>query len=156
MHYAGPSSSTQNPRINFNWSDKRQWSTGSLVGLINQISESLKCPDVSLSFARSEFDCGVRLTHENDWIILVDNLVNPPQSQFNHFKDVEPLFRHMHHHSGHTLVHAWSRANFIKREFLRLKICTEERDRVLQPTHTIGCCWSSLRLDSAHNPDSQR
>ena len=49
---------------------------------------SLKCPDVSLCFARSEFDCGVTLTQENHQIILVDSPINPPQSRFNPIEDV--------------------------------------------------------------------
>ncbi len=45
------------------------------------------CP---LCFARCEFDCGVTLTHANDWIISVDSSTNPSQFQFNHFEDAEP------------------------------------------------------------------
>ena len=83
---------------------------------------------MSLCFARCEFDCGVTLTHANYWIISVDSSTNPSQSLFNHFEDVEPLFRHMVPHSP---VHARSRANFIKRASLRPKFCTEARDSVL-------------------------
>ena len=58
---------------------------------MNQIS--LKCLDVSLCFAPCEFNCGVTLTHANDWIISFDSSTNPSQSQFNQFEDAEPLFR---------------------------------------------------------------
>ena len=67
MHPAGPSSSTLNPRINFNGSDK--WQSDALLAW--QIKISRKFPEVSLCFAHSEFDCSVRLTHENHWILLV-------------------------------------------------------------------------------------
>ena len=95
MHYAGPSSSTLYQIIYLNWSDKQQ-----LEALLAEwIKISLKCLDVSLCFAHCEFDCGVTLTHANYWIISVDNSTNPSQSQFNHFEDAEPLFRHMVPHS---------------------------------------------------------
>ncbi len=82
----------------------------------------MKCLEVSLCLARCEFDCGVTLTDANYWIISVDSSTNPSKSQFNHFEDAEPLFRHMVPHSP---VHARSRANFIKRASQRPKICTE-------------------------------
>jgi len=104
---------------------------------------------VSLCFARCEFDCGVTLTHANDWIISVDSSTNPSQSQFNQFEDAEPLFRHMVPHSP---VHARSRANFIKRAFQRPKFCTDARDSVLKPAHTIGGCRSSPEDRSQRSP----
>ena len=92
----------------------------------------MKCLDVSLCFARCEFDCGDTLTHANYWTISVDFhcSTNPSQSLFNQFEDAEPLFRHMVPHSP---VHARSRANFIKRAIQRPKFCTEARDSVLKP-----------------------
>ncbi len=110
---------------------------------------SLKYPDSSLCFARCEFDCGVRLTNANYTIISVDSPTNPSQSPFNHFEDAEPLFRHMVPHSP---VHAWSRADFIKRESQRAKFCTEARDSVLKPEHTIGSCRSSPEVRSQRSP----
>ena len=104
---------------------------------------------MSLCFARCEFDCGVTLTHANYWIISVDSSTNPSQSLFNHFEDAEPLFRHMVPHSP---VHARSRANFIKRASQRPKFCTEARDSVLKPAHTIGCCRSSPEASSQSLP----
>ncbi len=90
---------------------------------------------------------GVTLTHTNYWIISVDSSTNPSQSQFNHFEDAEPLFRHVVPHSP---VHAQSRANFIKleRSSQRPKICTETRDSVMKPAHTIGSCRSSPEVRS--------
>jgi hypothetical protein len=76
----------------------------------------------------------------NYWISLVDSYTNPSQSLFNHFEDVEPLFKHM---VPHSLVHAWSRANFIKHASLHPKFCTEARDSVLKLSHTIGSCRAS-------------
>ena len=102
----------------------------------------LMCP---LCFARCEFYCGVTLTHANDWIISVDSSTNPSQSQFNQFEDAEPLFRHMVPHSP---VHSQSRANFIKLAFQSSKFCTEARDSVLKPAHTIGGCRSSPEASS--------
>ena len=110
---------------------------------------SLKCPDVSLCFASSDFNCGVRLTLENHWVILVDSPINPPQSQFNHFEDLQLLFRHMVHH---ILVHARSRANFIKRASLCPKLCTKTRDSVLKPAHAIGGCRSSPEDRTQRSP----
>jgi len=104
---------------------------------------------VSLCFARCEFDGGVTLTNANNWIISVDSSTNPSQSLFNHFEDAEPLFRHMVPHSP---VHARSRANFIKRGFQRPKFCTEARDSVLKPAHTIGGCRSSPEVRSQRSP----
>ena len=109
----------------------------------------MKCLDVSLCFARCEFNCGVRLTHANDWIISFDSSTNPSQSQFNHFEDAKPLFRHMVPLSP---VHARSRANFIKRASQRPKFCTEARDSVLKPMHTIGGCRSSPEARSQRLP----
>ena len=117
--------------------------------LAEWIKISLKCLDVSLCFARCEFDCGFTLTHANYWIISVDSFTNPSQSQFNHFEDAEPLFRHMVPHSP---VHARSRANFIKRASQRTKFCTEARDSVLKPAHTIGGCRSSPEARSQRSP----
>ena len=85
----------------------------------------------------------------NDWIISVDSSTNPSQSLFNHFEDAEPLFRHMVPHSP---VHAQSRANFIKSVFQRPKFCTEARDSVLKPAHTIGGCRSSPGARSQRSP----
>ena len=110
---------------------------------------SLKCLDVSLCFARFEFNCGVTLTHANYWIISVDSSTNPSQSQCNHFEGAEPLFRHMVPHSP---VHARSTANFIKPVFQLPKICTEARDSVLKPAHTIGSCRSSPEATSQRSP----
>ena len=106
---------------------------------------------MSLCFARCEFDCGVILTHANHWIISVDSSTNPSQSQFNHFEDVEPLFRHMVPHSP---VHARSRANFIKLASQRPKFCTEVRDSlsVMKPAHTISGCRSSPESRSQRSP----
>ena len=104
---------------------------------------------MSLCFARCEFDCGATLTHANYWIISVDSSTNPSQSLFNHFEDAEPLFRHMVPHSP---VHARSRANFIKRASQRPKFCTEARDSVLKPAHTIGGCRSSPEARSQRSP----
>ena len=145
MHHAGPSSSTLYQIINLNWSDKQQPE----ALLAEWIKISLKCLDVSLCFARCEFDCGVTLTHANYWIISVDSSTNPSQSLFNHFEDAEPLFRHMVPHSP---VHARSRANFIKRASQRPKFCTEARDSVLKPAHTIGGCRSSPEARSQRSP----
>ena len=91
------------------------------------------------------------LTYANDWIISVDSSTNPSQSQFDHFEDVEPLFRHMVPHSP---VHAQSRANFIKRAIQHLKFCTEARDSVLRlkPAHSIGSCRSSPEARSQRSP----
>ena len=100
----------------------------------------MKCLDVSLCFARCEFDCGDTLTRANNWIISVDSSTNPSQSLINQFEGAEPLFRHMVPHSP---VHARSRANFIKRAFQLPKSCTEARDSVLKPAHTIWSCRSS-------------
>ena len=100
-------------------------------------------------FARSEIDCGVESTHVNHLIILLDSPFNPRQSWFNHFQDVEPLFRHMVHDAR---VHAPSRANFIKRASLLLKFCTEARDSVLKPAHSIGGCRSSPEARSQRSP----
>ena len=111
----------------------------------------MKCLDVSLCFALCEFDCGVTLTHANYWIISVDSSTNPSQSLFDHFEDAEPLFRHMVPHSP-VQVHAQSRANFIKLAFQRLKFCTEARDSVLKPAHTIGGCISSPEVRSQRLP----
>ena len=104
---------------------------------------------MSLCFARCEFDCGVTLTHANNWIISVDSSTNPSQSLFDHFEDAKPLFRHMVPHSP---VHARSRANFIKRVFQRPKFCTEARDSVLKSAHTIGSCRSSPEATSQRSP----
>ena len=145
MHHAGPSSSTLYQIINFNWSDKQQPE----ALLAEWIKISLKCLDVSLCFARCEFDCGVTLTHANYWIISVDSSTNPSQSLFNQFEDAEPLFRHMVPHSP---VHARSRANLIKHVFQRPKFCTEARDSVLKPAHTIGGCRSSPEARSQRSP----
>ena len=103
---------------------------------------------MSLCFARCVFDCGVRLTHANYWIIS-DRSTNPSQSLFNQFEDAEPLFRHMVPHSP---VHARFRANFMKRAFQRPKFCTEARDSVLKPAHTIGGCRSSPEARSQRSP----
>ena len=89
------------------------------------------------------------MTHANYWIISVDSSTNPSQSLFNHFEDAEPLFRHMVPHSP---VHARSRANFIKRASQRPKFCTEARDSVLKPAHTIGGCRSSPEARSQSSP----
>ena len=104
---------------------------------------------MSLCFARCEFDCGVTLTQANYWIISVDRSTNPSQYLINHFEDAEPLFRHMVPHSP---VHARSRANFIKHASQRPKICTEARDSVLKPAHTIGGCRSSPKARSQRSP----
>ena len=93
--------------------------------------------------------CGVTLTHANYWIISVDSSTNSCQSQFNHFEDAEPLFRHMVPLSP---VHAQSRANFIKLAFQHPKFCTEARDSVLKPAHTIGSCRSSPEATSQRLP----
>ena len=85
----------------------------------------------------------------NYWIISVESSTNPSQSQFNHFEDAKPLFRHMVTHSP---FHARSRANFIKRESQRPKFCTEARDSVLKPVHTIGGCRSSPKARSQRWP----
>ena len=61
----------------------------------------------------------------------------------------KPLFRHMVPHSP---VHARSRANFIKRAIKRPKFCTEARDIVLKPAHTIGGCRSSPEARSQRLP----
>ena len=47
-----------------------------------------------------KIDCGVTLTQTNYWIISVDSSTNLSQSQFNHFEDAEPRFRHMVPHSS--------------------------------------------------------
>ena len=104
---------------------------------------------MSCSFACYEFDCGITLTHANYWIISVDSSTNPSQSLFNQFEDAEPLFRHMVPHSP---VHARSRANFIKRASQRPKFCTEARDSVLKPAHTIVSCRSSPEARSQRSP----
>ena len=104
---------------------------------------------MSLCFARCEFDCDVTLTQANYWIISVDSSTNPSQSQFNQFEDAKPLFRYMVPHSP---VHARSRANFIKRAFQRPKFCTDARDSVLKPAHTIGCCRSSPEARTQRSP----
>ena len=104
---------------------------------------------MSLCFARCEFDCGVTLTHATYWIISVDSSTNPSQSQFNQIEDAEPLFRHMVPHSP---GHARSRANFIKHVFQRPKFCTEARDTVLKPAHTIGGCRSSPEVRFQGSP----
>ncbi len=109
----------------------------------------MKCLDVSLCFARCEIVCGVESTHENHWIILVDSLFYPRQSWFNHFEDVEPLFRHMVHDAW---VHAPSRANFIKHASLHLKLCTEARDCVLKLAPSIGGCRSSPKDRTQRSP----
>jgi len=109
----------------------------------------VKCLDVSLCFARCEFDCGDKLTHANYWIISVDSSTNPSQSLINQFEDAKPLFRHMVPHSP---VHAQSRANFIKRAIQRLKFCTEARDSVLKPAHSIGGCRSCPEVRSQRSP----
>ncbi len=110
----------------------------------------MKCPDVSLCFARSEIDCGVELTPDYHGLILVDSPFNPRQSWFYHFQDVEPLFRHMVHDAR---VHAPSRANFIIRAYLLLKFCTEARDSVLKPAHTI-CGGKPSPLDKTQRSPS--
>ncbi len=109
----------------------------------------MKCLDVSLCFPRCELDCGSTLTHANDWIISVDSSTNPSQSLFDRFEDAEPLFRHMVPHSS---VHARSRANFIQRASQCPKFCTEARDSVLKPVHTIGCCRSSPEVSAKRLP----
>ena len=88
-------------------------------------------------------------SHWHMLIISVDSSTNPSQSQFNQFEDAEPLFRHMVPHSP---VHARSRANFIKLAFQRPKFCTEARDSVLKPAHTIGGCRSSPEARSQRSP----
>ena len=108
---------------------------------------------MSLCFARVGFDCGVTLTHANYWIISVDSSTNPSQSLFNQFEDAEPLFRHM---VPLPPVHAQSRANFIKLAFQRPKFCTEARDSVLKPAHTIGGCRSSPEARSQRSPRFSR
>ena len=77
--------------------------------------------------------------------LSVDSSTNPSQSLSKHFEDVDPLFRHMVPHSP---VHARSRANFIKRVSQRPKFCTEARDSVLKPAHTIDGCRSSPKVSS--------
>ncbi len=106
-------------------------------------------PEMSVYFARCEFDCGVTLTHANYWIISVDSSTNPSESLFNHFEDAKPPFRHMFPHSP---VHARSRANFIKRASQRPKFCTEARDSFLKPAHTIGSRRSSPEVRSLRSP----
>ncbi len=104
---------------------------------------------MSLCFARCAFDCGVTLTHANYWNISVNSSTNPSQSLFNHFEDAEPLFRHM---APHSPAHARSRANFIKRASQRPKFCTEARNSVLKPAHTIGSCRSSPEARFQRSP----
>ena len=104
---------------------------------------------MSLCFALCGFYCGLTLTHANYWIISVDRSTNPSQSQFNHFEDVEPLFRHMVPDSP---VHARSRANFIKCVFQLPKFCTEARDSVLKPAHPMEGCISSPEVRSQRSP----
>ncbi len=109
----------------------------------------MKCLDVSLCFAHCEFNYCLTLTHANYWIISVDSSSNPSQSLFNHFEDAEPLFRHM---VPHFPVHAQSRASFIKLVFQLPKFCTEARDSVLKPAHTITGCRSSPKARSQRSP----
>jgi hypothetical protein len=60
IQHAAPSSGTQNPRINSDWSDKQQ-----LRELLAEwIKMSLKCPAVSLSFECAEFDYSVGCQHK--------------------------------------------------------------------------------------------
>ncbi len=75
------------------------------------------------------------VTHANDWVISVDSSTHPSQSQFNQIEDAEPLFRH---NVPHSPVHARAGANFIKHAVPRPKFCTEARDSVLKPAHTMG------------------
>jgi hypothetical protein len=74
MQHASQLSSAQNPRINNDWRDQQH----PRDVLAYCIKITLKCPDVSLCFARSESDYSVGLTEENNWILLKTALSTDP------------------------------------------------------------------------------